>query len=255
MKRPFRAGADQMRQVLLVSIVAITAFLSACGGGSQSTSSNPVLQSVQVSGANANLIVGQTQQMKATGAYSTGTSQDITSSATWASSDSTVATVTTGGMLTAKAAGTCSITAKMGSVTGSFSTAVAPALVSISVTPATASIAPGTTQQFIATGNYSNGSQQNLTGSATWASSNTGIATVSTTSPTRGLAQAVENGSVTMTATSGSISGTASLSVPFATATSIAVTPVGPTVLLGPTQQYKALATFSDGTSQDGTGV
>ena len=89
-----------MRQVLLVSIVAITAFLSACGGGSQSTSSNPVLQSVQVSGASANLIVGQTQQMKATGAYSTGTSQDVTSSATWASSDSTVATVSRPGAAT-----------------------------------------------------------------------------------------------------------------------------------------------------------
>src|SRR5438876_6567519 len=158
--RLFRAGATQMRQILLVSIVAITAFLSACGGGSQSTSSNPVLQSVQVSGSNANLIVGQTQQMKATGAYNTGTSQDLTSSATWASSDSTVATVTTGGMLTAKAAGTCSITAKIGAASGSFNITIAPALVSISVTPANASIATGTTQQFIATGAYSDGSQQ-----------------------------------------------------------------------------------------------
>jgi trimeric autotransporter adhesin len=244
-----------MRRVLLISVVAVTAFLSACGGGSQSTSSNPVLQSLQVSGASAQLAVGQTQQMKATGTYSTGTSQDVTSSATWTSSDSTVATVAAGGLVTAKAAGSCSITAKIGSVTGSFNVTVAPGLVSLSVTPANASIAPGTAQQFTATGTYSDGSQQNLTGSASWASSNTAIATVSTTSPTRGLAQAVASGSVTITATSGSVSGTATLNVSSATATSIAVTPLNANLPLGLAQQYKAVGTFSDGTSQDLTGV
>ncbi len=244
-----------MRQVLLLSIVAMAAFLSACGGGSQSSPSNPVLQSVKVSGTSANLTVGQAQQMKATGTYNTGTSQDVTGSATWTSSDSTVATVTTGGMLTAKAAGTCSITAKIGATSGSSNISVAPALVSISVTPASVSVAPGTNQQFIATGNYSDGSQQNLTGSATWTSTNTAIATVSTTSPTRGLAQAAANGSVTITATSGSISGTATLTVTSATATSIAVTPLGANLPLGLTQQYTAVGTFSDGTSQDVSGV
>jgi len=89
-----------MRRAFMVSVVAVTAFLSACGGGSQSTSSAPpVLQSLQVSGASNQLTVGQTQQMKATGAYSTGSSQDVTSSATWASSDNTVATVTAGALL------------------------------------------------------------------------------------------------------------------------------------------------------------
>jgi uncharacterized protein YjdB len=245
-----------MRRVFLMSMtLVVLGFLSACGGGSQSTSTNPVLQSVQVSAPTSNLTVGEAQQMKATGAYNTGTSQDVTSSATWSSSDSTVATVATGGMLTAKAAGTCSVNAKVGGVTGSFNITIAPALVSVSVTPVNASIAPGTTQQLVATGTYSDGSHQNLTGSASWTSSNAAIATVSTTSPTRGLAHAVASGSVTITATSGSISGTAALNVTSATATSIAVTPVAATVLLGLTQQYKAIATFSDATSQDVTGV
>ncbi len=245
-----------MRRFLLGSIVAFAGFLAACGGGSQSTSNNPVLQSLQVTGQNANLTVGQTQQMKATGTYNTGTAQDLTNSATWSSSDSTVAAVTTGGMLTANAAGSCSITATLGAVTGSFSVTVAPSLVSISVTPASSSIAPGTTQQFIATGTYSDNSTHNLTGSATWTSSNTAVAPVSSTSPTRGLAQAVAAGSTSITATSGTVSGTATLTVSSAFATSIAVTPaVVASLPLGLTQQYTALGTFSDGTSQDVTGV
>src|SRR5438874_9842893 len=106
-----------MRRVLLMSTMfVVMGFLSACGGGSQSTSTNPVLQSVQVSAPSSDLTVGQTQQMKAMGAYNTGTSQDLTSSATWNSSDSTVATVSSGGTLTAKAAGTCSVSAKVGGV-------------------------------------------------------------------------------------------------------------------------------------------
>ena len=246
-----------MRRLLLGSILAALGFLAACGGGSQSTSTNPnpVLQSVQVTGPSANVTVGQTQQMKAMGAYNSGSSQDLTNSATWASSDSTVATVSSSGMLTANAAGNCSITAKVGAVTGSFNISVAPSLISISVTPASVSIAPGTTQQFIATGTYSDNSTQNLTGSATWVSSNTAVATVSSISPTRGLAQAVAAGAATITATSGTVSGTATLTVSSASATSITVTPAGASLPLGLTQQYIAVGTFSDGTSQDVTGV
>ncbi len=116
-----------MRRLLLGSILAALGFLAACGGGSQSTSTNPnpLLQSVQVTGPSANVTVGQTQQMKAMGAYNSGSSQDLTNSATWASSDSTVATVSSSGMLTANAAGNCSITAKVGAVTGSFNISVA----------------------------------------------------------------------------------------------------------------------------------
>ena len=51
-------------------------------------------------------------------------------------------------------------------------------LVSIAVTPANASIAKGTTQQFTATGTYSDSSTQNLTSSVTWTSSNTTVATI-----------------------------------------------------------------------------
>jgi hypothetical protein len=64
-----------------------------------------------------------TQQFKATGTYANGNRADITASVTWSSSDSTVATIDTLGLATAKNPGdtakTATITATAGSVSGS----------------------------------------------------------------------------------------------------------------------------------------
>ena len=54
---------------------------------------------------------------------------------------------------------------------------VAPTLQSIAVTPANPSIAAGTTQQFSATGTYSDASTADLTGSVTWSSGTSATAT------------------------------------------------------------------------------
>lgn len=79
----------------------------------------------------------------------------------------------------------------------------------ITVTPATPSIKTGGTQQFTATGLYSNGSTANISSSVTWSSSATGVATVSAA----GLASGVSAGTATITATSGLISASTTLSV------------------------------------------
>jgi 6-phosphogluconolactonase (cycloisomerase 2 family) len=88
-------------------------------------------------------------------------------------------------------------------------TVSAPALVSIVVTPANPSIPRKTTQQFTATGTYTDSSTQNLTSSVDWTSSNTSIATISST----GLATGVGAGTSVITGTSGSISGATILTV------------------------------------------
>jgi len=48
------------------------------------------------------------------------------------------------------------------------------ALQSITVTPSTATVAPNGTQQFTATGHYSDGSTQDLTSSISWSANNAG---------------------------------------------------------------------------------
>lgn len=84
-----------------------------------------------------------------------------------------------------------------------------PTLVSLAVTPTNPSIAAGKQQQFTATGTYSDDTHQDLTGSATWTSSASSVATISSS----GLAAAVAVGSTTIQATSGSINDSTSLTV------------------------------------------
>ena len=91
------------------------------------------------------------------------------------------------------------------------------ALTSISVAPNQAAAQIGGGQQFTATGTYSDGSMQNVTGLVTWSSSTPPVATVSTS----GLATVVSGGSTTITAKRGNISGGALLSV---RATQLAIT-------------------------------
>lgn len=83
---------------------------------------------------------------------------------------------------------------------------VSAPLTSISVSPASATITFPGTQQFTATGQYSDGSTQDLTTTATWASSNTGVATIAS-----GLATAVAMGSTNISASSNSVTSNTSV--------------------------------------------
>ena len=87
---------------------------------------------------------------------------------------------------------------------GGGGTPAGPTLVSISVTPATASIASGASQQFSATGTFSDGTTQNLTSQVTWTFAPSGVVRLTNTP---GLFTSLGTaGSVAITATLGTIS-------------------------------------------------
>ncbi len=86
-------------------------------------------------------------------------------------------------------------------------------LSSITITPASPGMLPGTTKQLLTTGTYSNGTTQDLTTSVTWSSSDTGVATISSTTGSNGLVTSLAAGTTTITASSGSISGSTLLTV------------------------------------------
>ena len=132
---------------------------------------------------------------------------------------------------------------------GSDSGTSARTLQSIAVSPSTAAIAGGATQQFTALGSYSDGSTADLTGSVTWSSSNTAVATVSAQG---GLAQGLADGTTTIRATSASVSGTAQLQVS-RVPVSLSVTPSGPATLAGSTLQFSAIAQYDVGNPADVT--
>jgi hypothetical protein len=123
-------------------------------------------------------------------------------------------------------------------------------LVSIAVTPNTPSVPVGLTQQFTATGTFSDTSTANLTSTVTWTSGTAANATVNASS---GLANALAVGSTVVTATSGSVSGSATLTVAPAVVQSIVITPNPATVGVGVTQQLTAKGSFSDGSRQNVT--
>src|SRR6202453_2712818 len=131
-----------------------------------------------------------------------------------------------------------------GSTTTSPTTPSGPAtLQSIAITPGSATIAQATTQAFIATGSYSDGSTKDLT------------ATVSSSSPTQGLATGISAGTVVISASLGNVSNSAQLTVTGATVSSLAITPASATIGFENQQQYKAIATFSDTSTQDVTNL
>ncbi|MGA3328238.1 MAG: kelch repeat-containing protein, partial [Terriglobia bacterium] len=198
------------------------------------------LVSIIVTPANPSIAAGNTLQFTATGTYSNGSTQNLTASVAWSSSAPGVATITAAGLASGVSAGSPTIIATLetatapptrlseGQATGVTTgappivspttsgisgsttlTVTAPTLVSIAVTPANPSIAAGKTQQFTATGTYSDGSMQNLASTATWSSSATAVATITAT----GLATALAPGQTTIAAASGAINGATTLTV------------------------------------------
>lgn len=86
-------------------------------------------------------------------------------------------------------------------------------LLSLVVTPVNPTIKVGETQQFTATGYYSDGSSLNLTTAATWASSNLIVAPISNLPGSQGLAIGLTPGMTTISATAFGLTGMTTLTV------------------------------------------
>lgn len=205
--------------------------------------------------------VGQTTQFTAYGASQMGSAQpttsNITTSVTWSSSNSSVATINSSGLATAVGTGQTEIRAESDgvfatsevsvSISGSSSGGGSP---SITITPSTGTDTfVGETTQFIATGSLTGGSPQNLTTQVTWSSSNGQVATINAGS---GLATATGGGTTTIVAQSGGIIATATLNVTAnstASGATLALIPSsGATAsFTGETTQFIALGNLSGG--------
>jgi hypothetical protein len=256
----------------------VSASLSGITGSTGVTVTAPALQSIAITPAGTTTVAaGRTQQFTATGTFTNKTTQNITSSVTWSSSEtSVVMSTTTPGLATTTDAAintSATISASMTNSLGSLVSAATPAtltvspaaLVSIAVTPIGASITSGTTEAFSATGTYSDGTTQTLTSSVAWSATTLsgGGAATFTGNSSANVAKATAAGDVTITATSGSISGSTPLIVTAPALVSIVVTSTAPavpptagipavvTIYQGQTQQFYALGTFSDSSIQN----
>ena len=205
------------------------------GTSSITVSSVPVpVSSVTVSPASASVSAGQTVQLTATPKDANGNplSGRVVS---WASSNTSAATVNGTGLVSGVAAGSATITATSEGQSGTASITVTVPVASVTVSPASASVPAGQTAQLTATPKDVNGNP--LSGRViSWASSNTLVATVSSS----GLVTGKVAGSATITATSEGQSGTASVTVTAVPVASVTVTPASASVNEGNTVQLTA---------------
>jgi uncharacterized protein YjdB len=171
---------------------------------------------------------------------------------TWSSSDAAVATIdAASGLATAAGAGTSTIRASVGNVSGTAALTVdlsATTIASIVVTPATRALgALGVTQQYVAEAR--NAAGQPIPGVVfTWVSTDPLVATIDGGS---GLATTSGEGSTTIQASAGGVTGSATLAVDISGNTAVAsITVTPPNALLsalGDVQQFSAVARDANG--------
>jgi uncharacterized protein YjdB len=189
-------------------LIALMAPIAGC--------TNQLVDTITVTPSAQTVAVGQTFQFTATGTIGHGnnhpsTTSNITNQVAWTSSVPSVATISSSGIATAVASGSTTITATINGYTGVLSasstltvagssggTGTVTGITSLSVIPGSQTVnSPGQTSQFIAIGTNASGATVNITNQVAWSSSSVQIATVGGNT---GLATAIGQGSVTITA-------------------------------------------------------
>src|SRR6266436_1980731 len=197
-------------------------------------------------------------QYAATGLLSNGSTKDLTSTATWTSSSTSVATVNSSGLASGIGLGTTNIGATFTGVSSATEPLAVDQLNSITLSPSGIVTVPlGSSQSFLAIGNFTfaaGGPPGNLDASSqvTWNSSNMAVATIDTS----GNATTVGTGTTTITATScDGMVGSATLIVGAAAPQSLQLSPATPTINAGTTTLFTAVELLSNGTTQPLTGA
>jgi uncharacterized protein YjdB len=248
-------NASGLATAVAVGTSTITATKGAITDSKTITVTAPVIVTINISPASASLPDGKTVQFTATGIYSDASTANVTDVATWSSTSPGIAQVSdvfgTKGLATAQAVGTTIIEAQIGAVFGSANLTVTIAVLeTISVTPASASVAKGLTVQYTATGTYSDGSTANITATVTWTSSAASVATVNAS----GLATAVAVGTSSIKATKGAINNSKTITVTPHEVVYITMSPISPAIAIGYNLQFSATAHYTDALTQNVTG-
>ena len=162
--------------------------------------------SVRVSPTSLSLNLGQTAPLTAE-TLDASNNQLPGRTVLWFTSNSSVATVNTSGVVTAVGSGTATITATSEGKSATAAIVVAPPLATITVTPSSANVDEGSTVQLTAVYRDSQGRTQSKT--FTWDTSNSQVATVSSSGKVTGRRE----GTVTIKATASGVTGTATITV------------------------------------------
>jgi hypothetical protein len=162
----------------------------------------------------------------------------------------------TRGQVTALSGGTAKISATYMGLTGSASVSVSTATItSLQVTPFAPTLSTGSTQPFVATAIFSDGTSTPVTADSVWQSSDENVAGVSNAVATRGLVTTLAKGITSISATYMGVTGGSKLSVTEATVVQVQITPFDPTIPAGFPLALTATAIFSDGSNRNITSL
>jgi RHS repeat-associated protein len=207
----------------------------------------PAFTGLTITPAAVSIRQGETQAFNATASYSDGTSRDVTSTATWSSSNATVATIDQTGTARGIGTGSVTVTAAFEAHTATAQLSVDRYLTSLEVMPSALTVAHNTTEQLTATATYSDGVTSDVTSSATWSSSAPGIASVSA-----GTVRGEATGNATVTATLDNLADSSLVTVS-GVATTLTVAPSALTLEPEQSAPLTATVTYSDGNTADVT--
>ncbi|WP_076586668.1 Ig-like domain-containing protein [Vibrio ostreicida] len=176
------------------------------------TITDAVITSIDVTPNPVSVTKAQTQLLTATATLSDNSTLDITDSVAWFPADTGIATITSTGLLTGVGVGISEVTASKDGVTSvpARVNVTSALLTSISISPASISVAKGQSETLTAMATYSDNSHSNVTASVAWSSADTNIATVTVS----GLVTGVGFGTTQVTASQdGIISNTVNVEV------------------------------------------
>lgn len=224
----------------------ITVFaLMGCGGGGGSSTPAVTIDSLSQTAVPRTLVVGETFQLDVIGTYSDASTESLNSQITWNVADNSVLSISNSGLVTALSAGSTSVRASFDGVSVQQTISV-KALADLSISPNSLTLAINSSQQLSVTGLYTDNSTEDFSDLVSWSSSNSGVASVSNT----GQVEANTAGSISISASLGSISTSVNVDVSPATLESIVLSSPLTQLAEGLTVQFSAKGIYSDGTEQ-----
>jgi hypothetical protein len=230
----------------------IGASLAGIGGVTNLKVTGGSLTGITITPANPKLVTGSSGRLTATGAFSNGSTRDITGAVAWSTADPAITVTKAGGnlaWLNAPAVTVTGITAKSGTLTGATTlTVTAPLLSSLVISPASFSGLPvGASTRFTTTASFNDGTTQDVTSDTNWTS--TGTASVGNTGLNKGLVSGTAAGPATITAVYGGLTVTATVAVAPRTISTLTITGTS-AVTSGNQIKFTATAVYTDTTSQ-----
>ena len=233
--------------------VRITATFRSVSGIALATVTGAQLVQLGLLPPSLTLPIGTSGRLRAFGVFTDRSIREVSGEAVWSVGDPGIATVDPTGLVSGLAKGNTEVKAALSGLSATAAVSVTDAeLTRILVGPVTMALPVGMSGRFNATGIYSDNTLRDVTGDATWSSSDAAVATISNALGSRGLATATGQGTAQIAAKIGSIASLpATLTVTAATLLGVRLVPERLVIPQGLTLLVRLLARYSDGSEFD----